>query len=84
MRQQFLLVDRISQFLLFNRGLAVVDHLLLHLLTALFVSEAFAVKFKSCLKSNLILNDFLTSQILRLKKRKLVIWGKAQRESARR
>jgi len=60
MRQQKFLagVSKFTNFSLFNRGLAVVNHLLLHFLTAHFVSETCAVKVESCLKSNLILNDF--------------------------
>jgi len=51
-------VDQISQVFLFNRRLAVVDHLLFHFLTARLISETFTVKVESCLKLNLILNDF--------------------------
>jgi len=60
MRQQnfFASGPNFTNFLLFNKKLAVVDHLLFHFLTARFVSEIFAVKVKSCLKLNLILNDF--------------------------
>ena len=59
MRQQNFFASELNfTIFLFNRELAVVGHLLFHYVTACFVSETFAVKFESCLKSNLILNDF--------------------------
>jgi len=51
----FCQLARISHIFLFNRD--VVDQLLLHFLTACFISETFAVKLGK-LKSYLILNDF--------------------------
>ena len=38
--------------------MAVVDHLLFNFFTAHFVSETFAIKLESCLKSNLIMTNF--------------------------